>query len=72
MPNNRFTIIFPIIVDAIIQICTHKICANRDNIAQYILNGLAKFASKKRCIDHYGSVCIVCGFDFEKVYGGIG
>ena len=24
------------------------------------------------CIRHYGAVCQVCGFDFEKVYGAIG
>lgn len=24
------------------------------------------------CIAHYGSRCIVCGFDFEKIYGAIG
>lgn len=24
------------------------------------------------CIAHYGSRCVVCGFDFEKIYGPIG
>ena len=173
MTNNKFTIIFPIIADAINQICTHKIWANRDEIAQYILDNLAKYnaasppvfdasidthqgvanfvdwfsawftqqneavlpyiatferiklnvptekqaqrevwayrplvekipeeispeelspniyteglitriavnqyernlQAKKHCIDHYGAVCLVCGFDFEKVYGDIG
>jgi predicted ATPase len=43
MTNNKFTIIFPIIADAITQICTHKIWANRDEIAQYILDNLAKY-----------------------------
>ncbi len=25
--------------------------------------------ARKRCIEHYGAKCQVCGFDFEKVYG---
>jgi 5-methylcytosine-specific restriction protein A len=28
--------------------------------------------ARKGCIDHYGTVCQICGFDFEKVYGEIG
>jgi hypothetical protein len=28
--------------------------------------------ARQRCIDHYGCRCSVCGFDFQKVYGGIG
>lgn len=24
------------------------------------------------CIEHWGSICSICGFDFEKVYGEIG
>lgn len=28
--------------------------------------------ARKKCIDHYGSKCVVCGFDFEKTYGEIG
>jgi 5-methylcytosine-specific restriction enzyme A len=25
-----------------------------------------------KCIQHYGVICVVCGFDFEKAYGEIG
>ncbi|WP_342304404.1 HNH endonuclease [Methanolobus sp. ZRKC5] len=28
--------------------------------------------ARKACIDHYGTKCHICGFDFEKVYGLIG
>lgn len=28
--------------------------------------------ARKKCIEHYGIQCVVCGFDFEKVYGEIG
>ena len=28
--------------------------------------------ARTECIDHYGCRCVVCGFDFEKVYGPIG
>ncbi|HZI88576.1 MAG TPA: hypothetical protein VFD48_17210 [Pyrinomonadaceae bacterium] len=28
--------------------------------------------ARKKCIDHYGHTCSVCGFDFEKEYGWIG
>jgi hypothetical protein len=28
--------------------------------------------ARKKCIDHYGYNCSVCGFDFEKSYGLIG
>jgi 5-methylcytosine-specific restriction protein A len=28
--------------------------------------------ARTRCIEHYGTVCAVCNFDFEKVYGPIG
>ena len=24
------------------------------------------------CIDHYGPTCVVCGFNFEAVYGELG
>lgn len=29
-------------------------------------------AARSRCIEHYGTQCIVCGFNFEAVYGPIG
>lgn len=29
-------------------------------------------AARKACLDHYGTQCQVCGFDFGKVYGQIG
>ena len=30
--------------------------------------------ARKACLDHYGTACSVCGFEFEQVYGqrGIG
>ncbi len=28
--------------------------------------------ARKKCIEHYGSSCLVCGFDFEERYGAIG
>jgi len=28
--------------------------------------------ARKKCLDHYGYACIVCGFDFEKTYGESG
>jgi 5-methylcytosine-specific restriction enzyme A len=28
--------------------------------------------ARAKCIEHYGVQCVVCGFDFEKIYGDIG
>lgn len=28
--------------------------------------------ARKKCIEHYGCRCFVCGFDFEKTYGELG
>jgi len=28
--------------------------------------------ARKKCIEHYGYSCVVCGFNFESVYGDIG
>lgn len=28
--------------------------------------------ARKKCIEHYGFSCIVCGFDFESTYGEVG
>lgn len=28
--------------------------------------------ARKKCIDHYGCKCDVCGMDFEKTYGELG
>lgn len=28
--------------------------------------------ARNACIEHYGAICCVCGFNFEKVYGEIG
>jgi len=28
--------------------------------------------ARRRCIEHFGVKCFVCGFDFEKMYGNIG
>ena len=29
-------------------------------------------AARAACIQHYGTTCVVCGFDFEEVYGSVG
>lgn len=29
-------------------------------------------AARKKCLEHYGFKCFVCGFNFEKVYGEMG
>lgn len=29
-------------------------------------------SARDRCVKYYGARCIICGFDFEKVYGEIG
>jgi 5-methylcytosine-specific restriction protein A len=29
-------------------------------------------ANRAACISHYGALCQACGFDFQKVYGGLG
>jgi 5-methylcytosine-specific restriction protein A len=29
-------------------------------------------AARAKCLEHYGYKCIVCSFDFEEIYGGIG
>lgn len=39
-----------------------KICVNR-----YELDPRAR----KKCIDHCGATCVVCGFDFGQVFGDI-
>ncbi len=28
-------------------------------------------AARKRCVDHYGAKCYLCGFEFRKVYGEV-
>ncbi len=28
--------------------------------------------ARERCIKHYGSECVICGFNFEEVYGQVG
>jgi predicted HNH restriction endonuclease len=28
--------------------------------------------ARRKCLEHYGTSCSVCGFNFEKVYGEIG
>lgn len=28
--------------------------------------------ARKKCIEHYGYICAICSFDFEKVYGELG
>lgn len=28
--------------------------------------------ARQQCVEHYGYVCVICGFDFERVYGPLG
>lgn len=28
--------------------------------------------SRDKCIEHYGAICIICSFNFEKLYGELG
>ncbi|AYK68169.1 DUF3427 domain-containing protein [Bacillus subtilis subsp. subtilis] len=28
--------------------------------------------ARKKCLEHYGFSCVICGFDFEKVFGELG
>ena len=28
--------------------------------------------ARQKCVQHYGYQCIICGFDFQKIYGDIG
>lgn len=28
--------------------------------------------ARRRCVEHYGFKCSICGFDFEKIYGNLG
>ncbi|HVB24749.1 MAG TPA: HNH endonuclease [Ktedonobacteraceae bacterium] len=28
--------------------------------------------ARDRCVKYYGTICVICGFDFEKTYGEIG
>jgi|GEM_PF-281701 len=28
--------------------------------------------AREKCIEHYGTICCVCSFDFQKIYGEIG
>lgn len=40
-----------------------QICVN-----SYERNNIAR----ERCIKYYGTQCVICGFDFEKMYGEVG
>jgi 5-methylcytosine-specific restriction protein A len=41
---------------------------NQVTLTKYERNPFAR----KKCIEHYGLSCVVCGFNFEKTYGQIG
>lgn len=37
---------------------------------QVLVNAYERnYKARQECIDHYGSVCCICGFDFAKFYG---
>ena len=40
---------------------------------QVLVNGYERNSvARSSCISHYGTVCLACGFDFERVYGRAG
>jgi 5-methylcytosine-specific restriction enzyme A len=40
---------------------------------QIYVNGYERNrGARERCIKHYGMTCVICGFDFEKMYGEVG
>ena len=42
-------------------------------VIQKLVNGFERnLDARKKCIEHFGLSCIVCGFNFEKTYGQIG
>lgn len=42
-------------------------------VQQITVNSYERDAkARQRCIDHYGATCLVCGMDFESMYGEIG
>ncbi len=43
------------------------------SVVRVIVNKYERnYKARRECIKHYGSKCMICGFDFEKVYGEIG
>ncbi len=39
---------------------------------QVVVNAFERSAAaRSRCIAHYGTACVVCGFDFGQVYGAV-
>lgn len=41
-------------------------------VARVVVNSYERNpVARRRCIAHYGTACMVCGFDFEAVYGSI-
>ena len=28
--------------------------------------------ARRKCLEHYGAICVICGFDFAKTYGSVG
>lgn len=62
---------------------TYKKIVYPDEIDEQVLSEGAKkqvtinayernYEARKKCIEHYGTKCFICGFDFEKKYGEIG
>ncbi len=42
-------------------------------VKQILVNSYERNSiARKKCIEKYGPVCSVCGFNFEKVYGELG
>lgn len=43
------------------------------SVREVLVNSYERSSSaRRRCIEHYGAQCVVCGFDFAAVYGSIG
>ena len=58
--------IFPDEVDEDIKYAEGK--TKRILVNSYERNPVAR----QKCVEHYGTLCQVCNFDFEKIYGEIG
>lgn len=43
------------------------------DVRQITVNSYGRSSTaRKKCIEHYGTTCIICGFNFEKTYGPLG
>ena len=59
-------VVFPDEIDE--SACYPEGAARRSLVNSYERNREAR----SRCIEHYGTQCFICGFDFGKAYDGVG